>query len=179
MDAKLAKPFTLAALADTLATFLVPEAESAGAPRLSVLDAAPDAAPEREAYGLLDEDVLAGLIDMAARAGGDFSARVLGLYRDHAPKALADLRVAASRGDADAIARAAHSLKSMSLNIGGRALGLVLGEIEAGARAGAVRATDAEIAGLSPLLVRTLEALAARLGQALDPDEVGAARRSA
>ena len=179
MDAKLAKPFTLAALADTLAAFLVPEAESAGAPRLSVLDAAPDAAPEPEAAGLLDEDVLAGLIDMAARAGGDFSARVLGLYRDHAPKALADLRVAASRGDADAIARAAHSLKSMSLNIGGRALGLVLGEIEAEARAGAVRATDAEIAGLSPLLDRTLEALAARLGQAPDPDEVGAARRSA
>ncbi|WP_082501122.1 ATP-binding protein [Methylobacterium sp. Leaf88] len=177
MDAKLAKPFTLAALADTLAAFLVPEAETetAVAPRRP----SPDAAPQPEADGLLDEDVLAGLIDMAARAGGDFSARVLGLYRDHAPKALVDLPAAASRGDAEAIARAAHSLKSMSLNIGGRALGLVLGEIESRARSSAVLPTDAEIAGLSPLLDRTLEALEARLGRAPDPEEGAAARRSA
>jgi two-component system sensor histidine kinase BarA len=196
MDAKLAKPFTLAALADTLAAFLEPEAETApgpirpadapslpagapslpaGAPSLPL----PDALSRPEADGLLDEEVLAGLVDMAARAGGDFSARVLGLYRDHAPKALADLRAAAGRGDADATARAAHGLKSMSLNIGGRALGSVLGEIEGGAWAGAVLPTDAEIAGLSPLLDRTLEALEARLGALPDPAETRAVRHSA
>ncbi len=180
MDAKLAKPFTLAALAETLTAFLVPETETA--PKLladAPISPVPDAAPRPEADGLLDEDVLAGLVDMAARAGGDFSARVLGLYRDHAPTALADLRAAAGCGDADAIARAAHGLKSMSLNIGGRALGAVLGGIESGARSGAVLPTDAEIAGLSPLLDRTLAALEGRLGPRSDPEETGAVRRSA
>jgi two-component system sensor histidine kinase BarA len=179
MDAKLAKPFTLAALAEILAGFLRPEAETARLPQAEA-PVAPAAAPapEPDAGGLLDEDVVAGLVDMAARAGGDFAARVLGLYREHAPKALADLRMAAVGADAEAVARTAHSLKSMSLNVGGRALADALGAIEAGARSGSVLPAEAELAGLSPLLDRTMAAVDARFAPASTP-EFGAARLSA
>ncbi|MCI9882022.1 MULTISPECIES: ATP-binding protein [Methylobacterium] len=182
MDAKLAKPFTLSALADTLAGFLVPDTQSALPPVAGTTAepaSPPVAAPESESDGLLDADVVAGLVDMAARAGGDFAARILGLYREHAPRALADLQAAWDSADAEAVARTAHSLKSMSLNIGGRALAETLGAIEAQARSGSVPTTEAEIAALSPLLARTMAAVDARFGPPSASEETGAARRPA
>jgi HPt (histidine-containing phosphotransfer) domain-containing protein len=85
------------------------------------------------------------------------------LYAAQAPKALADLQTAMASGDAAAASRAAHSLKSMSANIGAARMKGIAGDIERSARdrSGADRAEIAT--DLSALLVRTLDALHTRL----------------
>jgi two-component system sensor histidine kinase BarA len=165
MNGKLNKPFTLAALAETLSSFLVPDVKIEGEPSVF--------ATEADGSTLLDEDVLEGLIEMAEHAGGDFSGRLLRMYRDQAPTALDDLCLAAEAADADAVARTAHSLKSMSLNIGGQALAQVLSTMELAARSDAVLPTGPEIAQLKPLLYRTMAAIDARLDPNLSKNEVG------
>jgi EAL domain-containing protein (putative c-di-GMP-specific phosphodiesterase class I) len=67
---------------------------------------------------LIDEDAFAQLAGMRAAGHDDFAARILALYEENAPLALAQIEQAAAAGDRDGCGRAAHSLKSMSLNIG-------------------------------------------------------------
>ncbi|AWN38832.1 ATP-binding protein [Methylobacterium radiodurans] len=151
MDGALAKPFTLAQLAELLGGILAPgtqtvdEPPTAGAP-------APAAAPG----ALLDAQVLQGLCEMG---DGAFFGRVLGLYTRQGPVALETLEQALAAGDPRAVASAAHGLKSMSANIGAAALAADLGRIERAAR----DAGDLPPAGtaerVSALFAATIEAL--------------------
>jgi signal transduction histidine kinase/CheY-like chemotaxis protein/HPt (histidine-containing phosphotransfer) domain-containing protein len=165
MDATLTKPFTLAGLAALLGRFLDPAADSAFAPGdRAGIEARP------EGSGLLDEAVLGGLADMARTAGGAFAERILGLYEEHAPLALAELHDASVRTDVAAAASAAHSLKSMSLNIGGRAIASTLARIEGEARSGGACPTLDAVGEVEDLLARTLAALKGRLGPGAGAD---------
>ena len=119
---------------------------------------------------LLDEDVVGGLADMAERAGSGFAARILGLYEENAPAALDALRAATS---AEEVARAAHGLRSMSLNIGGRALARALATIEDAARNEGRCPTPDTIARLVPLTERTAKRVGERLGLDPAPDATG------
>ena len=101
------------------------------------------------------------LAEMAGQAGAGFAERLLGLYRENAPVALHALRTA---GTAEEVARAAHGLRSMSLNIGGRALARILGEIEEAARTGGEVPPPATIESLAPLVARTVSEVGTRLG---------------
>lgn len=127
MDAVLHKPFTLASLAGTLGQHLTP---SADAPEAD----APAAAPASDEAALLDPQIVSDLEGMAASGRAEFVERVRRLYRDHAPACVATLAQAAEAGDAAEVARAAHALKSMSLNIGARAVADLSARIEAAAR---------------------------------------------
>jgi two-component system, NarL family, sensor histidine kinase BarA len=131
MDAVLHKPFTLASLARTIGQYLTPsdDVPVADAP------AANEAAETAEAdLALLDPQVVAELESMAAGGRAAFVERVRRLYRDHAPGCVTALEAAAQAGDAEETARAAHALKSMSLNIGARAVAEQAARIEASAR---------------------------------------------
>ena len=66
------------------------------------------------------------------RSGGkaEFFERVVGLYLEHAPAAIQELRELVSSGDTAGIARAAHLLKSMSGNIGATRVAEMANEIE-------------------------------------------------
>ncbi|HEX8418337.1 MAG TPA: ATP-binding protein, partial [Methylobacterium sp.] len=165
MDGTLTKPFTLSGLADMLGGFLADAAPALRSPDgAPATDAGMGAEAEgADALGLLDENVMAGLEDMSRSAGGSFAARILGLYEEHAPLALAELRDAHAAQDAAAAARAAHSLKSMSLNIGGKALAAALGQIEGEARFADVCPSRETIDGIETLLHRTLAVLRPRL----------------
>ncbi len=173
MDGVLHKPFTLAGLAKTLGQFLTPSgvmptetAEPIPAP------AAPTAAPAAAApvSDLLDADTMKSLSAMAAGGKADFVERVHGLYRDNAPKSVAALIEAASAGDADAGAKAAHALKSMSLNIGAKAVASLAAEVEEGAREReTVTLADAE--RLQRCLIGTLDALAKAFGGSGESDD--------
>ena len=164
MDGVLHKPFTLKALAEAMGRFVPPcaappasEAPAAPAPA----PAAPAPAPvvvQADPEGLIDAAVAAQMAEFAAAGRGDFVARVRALYRDNAPDAVRQLAEAATAGDADACARAAHALKSMSFNIGAAAVAARCGAIEAAAREGAV-STAAEAQALGELLDRTLRRL--------------------
>ena len=126
MDAVLHKPFTLASLAKTLGLFLTPAGVSS--------DDAPVAPALVDEASLLDPQVMADLETMAATGRADFVERVRRLYRDNAPGCIEALDEAAQAADSEHVARAAHALKSMSLNIGARAVADLAARIEASAR---------------------------------------------
>ncbi|MGZ3304441.1 MAG: EAL domain-containing protein [Asticcacaulis sp.] len=136
MDDVLHKPFTLADMAHVLRVWLPPEL--AEAPAAAPLEDVPPASLPLPVSddALFDRAVTAPLFERAARGDGDFVERVFDLYGKHAPETLAGMVAAHKARDADALARAAHALKSMSLNIGARAV--------AGAAAGIEKAVRVE-----------------------------------
>ncbi|KAB7783725.1 ATP-binding protein [Methylorubrum populi] len=160
MDGMLAKPFTLAQLGAVLAQHLT---AAGGHATQTVPSQRPAAQASEDA--LLDEPTLANLEELGDR---DFLARILRLYVAQAPQALAELDAGLASGDALALSRAAHSLKSMSANIGAVQLKDRAGAIERAARdghpAGGLDLLADAVSGLSPLLARTLDALRLRLG---------------
>nr|WP_312892299.1 ATP-binding protein [Methylobacterium sp. DB0501] len=158
MDGVLAKPFTLTDLARTLAAALG-EAGTAQDPSPEVLE--PDAPAAESGASLLDPDTLAGLAEMAEGSGSAFVERVLGLFSAHAPDGLAALHAA---GDAEAAGRAAHGLKSMSLNVGAAALAGRLRAIEHAARVEGRVPDKAALAPLDGLLSATIAALHGHFG---------------
>ena len=137
MDGMLSKPFTLASLAAKLGEFLEPSAPVAEAPAAV---AAPEPRPQtatltpQSASELLDPQVTGELARLAASGKSDFVARVRRLYRENAPEAVKQLISACVAGDADSAARAAHALKSMSLNMGARVVAETSARLEAQAR---------------------------------------------
>ena len=162
MDGVLHKPFTLPKLAEVLAAHLTPAEDGAA---IAVAERAPPV-PEPvsgEADALLDEEVVDQIAEMGALSGAGFLTRILGLYLEHAPPALAKLADAiASGAEPAAVASAAHALKSMSLNIGAAALAARLAAVETAAREEG-RLPDAdEVATLEAVLGETLAALRAR-----------------
>jgi CheY-like chemotaxis protein/HPt (histidine-containing phosphotransfer) domain-containing protein len=153
MDGVLHKPFTVLKLAECLARWGTPGAAPSAAPE----SVAPALAAEDDA--LLDADNLAQLEDMAGSSGRDFIARLVGLYVGHAPRALAELKVATSAADVGCVAPAAHSLKSMSLNIGASAVARRCAAIEAAARQGGELPSEDAIETVTRLLEETIGAL--------------------
>jgi two-component system sensor histidine kinase BarA len=155
MDGVLHKPFTLAALARTLAAVMAPLGPGADGTALEMseyLAGASAASPE-----LIDAEVAAELAHMADNGRADFVARVVRLYREHAPVAVRAMVEAVAAGDRAETARAAHALKSMSGNIGARAVADMAGRIEAAARERDI--VTAEIETLHRRLLATLDAL--------------------
>src|SRR5262245_4550230 len=137
MDDILHKPFTLAGLARTIAKLLprLAAAASTGGAAASALHA--DHASQAEASGeaaLVDANVVEQLRQMQSRGKGDFVHKVLGLYRQHAPMTIAHLHEAATLGQAEACAQAAHALKSMSYNIGARRVAEIGAAMETAAK---------------------------------------------
>ena len=193
MDGVLHKPFTLAQLAAILVAHLGPGtvpvspagttgtgttdrgatdrdttgpgAGLAGAAREAGV-AAPAAAPAAPDPTLWDGEAVARLV--AARAGGrsDFVDRVCGLYRVHAPEAMSAIEAALACADRDGLARAAHALKSMSLNIGAAAVAERAAGIERAVRIEDRPVGPLEQAALSACLTRTLDGLDAATGAA-------------
>ena len=111
MDGVLHKPFTLARLADVIGT------------HANGTHAVPVEVPlETEAAeGQLDLAVLEDLLKMA---GGAFAVvdRIVGLYEAQSADRIAELREAVTTENVERLGRVAHALKSMSFNVGARAI---------------------------------------------------------
>src|SRR5947209_8704794 len=133
MDAVLHKPFTVKKLAECIGSFLVPGTmhDTGDAVEPAVTAEAPQA---QDGTALLDRETIERLVQTAQSGRRDFIDRILGLYQNHAPRVLADLCAAAERGEDIGVAAAAHSLKSMSLNMGVGQLAARLSGIESAAR---------------------------------------------
>jgi signal transduction histidine kinase/DNA-binding NarL/FixJ family response regulator/HPt (histidine-containing phosphotransfer) domain-containing protein len=157
MDGVLAKPFTLTDLARTLAAALGTSGETGAAADPGGARAAEAPAPA----ALLNLETLTGLSEMAEGSGSAFVERVLGLFAAHGPDGLAALRAA---GDAEAAGRAAHALKSMSLNVGAASLAAHLREIEHAARVEGCMPDEAVLAPLDRLLTDSIAALYGHFG---------------
>jgi two-component system sensor histidine kinase BarA len=126
MNSYLTKPFTISALAGALAEFIMPK-------RVAVAQKAPapvaGAAAPPPAVQAFDRTILDQLAQMQA-GGGDLVPRTLKLFETHSKEAAKALVVALRGGEAKSIKSAAHALKSMSVNVGARALAQVCGDIE-------------------------------------------------
>ena len=165
MDDVLHKPFTLQAMADVVSRFVEPTDwadEAATAEAAPAVIAAPvdDGQPP-----LIDPASAAELSAMAAAGKTDFVERVRRLYRETAPKTAAELVSRCRDGDPEECSKAAHSLKSMSLNLGARRVALLAAEIETTGRDGVLPTTET--------LQRLHDALAATL-PLLDGDAAAA-----
>jgi signal transduction histidine kinase/DNA-binding NarL/FixJ family response regulator len=158
MDAVLHKPFTVKKLAECIGAFLVPGAihdtGTAGEP--AVIPEAPQAQDET---ALLDPETTERLMQTAQSGRRDFIDRILGLYQSHAPRVLANLQAAAEHGEDIGVAAAAHSLKSMSLNMGVGRLAARLAGIESAARNSRTIPQPGELEELRNLLDATTSEL--------------------
>ena len=175
MDAVIHKPFTMAQLAHCLVE-LVPHLQTSAADNVAgqngtgrVRGEASQRHSGAALRQLLDADMLAQLTGLADAGRRDFVKRIFDLYVEHAPKACADLRRHAEKGDSEACARAAHALKSMSYNLGARQVATMAGNVEYKARGQGRAPSQDELDALADLLARTIDALA----QFAAPQKVG------
>jgi len=153
------KPFTLHAMAATLAAHLSPTPVKRGGadPREIPMPAieriplpearqeppapqtSPEAIPEIEGDPILEPAVTRQLLDMARMGGGAAVARIYGLYLENGPPALAEIAAAVAEMDLPRTGRAAHALKSMSLSLGAQRVATLAGDLERSARGEAHR----------------------------------------
>jgi HPt (histidine-containing phosphotransfer) domain-containing protein len=91
----------------------------------------------------------AALAELEELVGGDpeFLAEMFDTFLEDGPKLMAEMQTAAATGDAAALRRAAHTLKSNSRTFGASALSDLCQEIEE-------RAATGKLDGLAPLVVR-------------------------
>ncbi|WP_425409959.1 ATP-binding protein [Hyphococcus sp.] len=141
MDEYLTKPFTLDSLAAMLAGFLKLAPESAAPGLEKPKTAAREEKPQQHSF---DQSVLQQIAEMQS-AGSNLPLRALTLFNEHSRDAMRTLIESLKSRNSEKIARAAHALKSMSVNVGARNLGAACGNLEAEARA------DASIESLSAL----------------------------
>jgi two-component system sensor histidine kinase/response regulator len=116
MDDYLTKPVSTARLGDTIGRYLAPRAPVDGA---------------------LDDAKIAGLREVG-RTNPKFLTDITHLFREDALLRLHDLRDAVDSRNADALARAAHALKSSSGNVGATRIYTICTAIEENARNGSI-----------------------------------------
>lgn len=86
--------------------------------------------------GILDAEVVQGLVDLEGDGSPGLVAELLTLLQSSAPEGFGAIEAGISRADAAAVSGAAHSLKSSFANLGATELSRLCFEIEAGARRG-------------------------------------------
>ncbi len=108
---------------------------------------------------VVDRATVAGLQQLA-RANPSFMHDITGLFREDALLRLHELRDSLGRANAETLARAAHSLKSSSGNIGATRMYSLCASIESNARQGNLNGVAEMVEQLATELDRALEALA-------------------
>jgi EAL domain-containing protein (putative c-di-GMP-specific phosphodiesterase class I)/HPt (histidine-containing phosphotransfer) domain-containing protein len=172
MDAVLHKPFAVEALGDLIeqltgpAPLIEKPRPEAGmpAPMLPV-DAPALARPSTDLPDLAPEKI-AEFAEMARLGRRDFARTVLNLWRDNLPRVLDALNAANDADDIDGIGRAAHSLKSMSLNVGAARVAQASRDIEHAARLEHRAPHPHELVELQAAVEAAKTAIARELGEA-------------
>lgn len=138
MDDYLTKPFTLDSLSDVLAKHLeTGAAASEGQEPEEPRQEAPMQHPaDPNETPIFDKGVLDQVAAMQS-SGVNLPVRALTLFEEHSRDGMRRLAASLKSGDKEQVAKAAHALKSMSVNVGARALGDACAEIEHAARGGA------------------------------------------
>jgi signal transduction histidine kinase/CheY-like chemotaxis protein/HPt (histidine-containing phosphotransfer) domain-containing protein len=172
MDDFLSKPYGVQEIAAMLERWLPVEKRAgatavaahggestAGAPSPPIVSIA---APLKAAGGAaalwaaIDRRVFDDLRRLQRSGNPDLIERVVSTFRTDAPLRVRELRAAIRRSDAAGVQRAAHTLKSVSANVGAVNLSTLCGDLEGDARqgslAGAQRAADAIDRALSEVM---------------------------
>ncbi|MFY0615687.1 MAG: response regulator, partial [Hyphomicrobiaceae bacterium] len=153
------KPFSLATIeaclrrwAPTAETSETPPPDATAANDAGCLDAADTP--------LLDPDVLGSIREIQA-PGDNLIGRIIGLYIEHAPATLEQLRTSLETASAVEIAELAHALKSLSRNVGAVRVGNLADDIENAARDRGHKPSDDTSSALEQALDETITELRA------------------
>jgi len=108
--------------------------------------------------GPIDPAVFANLVEMT---GGemDFVDELVDTFLEDGERQIAAMREALAAGDAETLTRAAHSMKSGSLNVGALELGALSRALEEAGRSGSVPDADARIATIDDAFTAARAAL--------------------
>ncbi len=156
MDDFLVKPFDRTQMADMLGRWLIPR-QAGPAPAAAPEPAAAAAAEAPEAA--LDMAAIGRIRSIAGADGASLLSRVVGQFEATAPPLLATMRAKSRDGDAEAVWRAAHSLKSSAGAIGAREVSRQCAQIEALARNDGTLPSDLQLATLADALATATQAL--------------------
>ena len=115
--------------------------------------------PTDTAGSVLNMSAISAIQAIQRPGGPDLLSRVVGLYRQTAPKLLADLDGALERNEFEAARSAAHSLKSSSRNLGAETLAEHCEYIERAIRMDAFAELPKTVSDLSGELDRVFGAL--------------------
>ncbi|MBL8575344.1 MAG: response regulator [Hyphomicrobiaceae bacterium] len=161
MDDYVVKPFTLATLARALGAWLpqtgvIAASEAPPEPPAPMIVIDADAA-SHSVIPVLDDVTVSNLV--AIDGGSGLVARVLRLYLDHAPVTLDRIDASLATAGPEAVAEAAHALKSMSLNVGAARVANLCHTLERLARDGTLTAADTITADIRTALAEAIPAL--------------------
>ncbi|MBK7673875.1 MAG: response regulator [Candidatus Accumulibacter sp.] len=172
MDDYLSKPFTREGLLCVLQRWLP---QPSAATVKATADASARSTPTASGSPLLHEVATAAIdepinpraLDAIRHLPGPNGAllvqKVIGAYLADTPARFAQLRAATDAGDADALRKAAHALKSSSANVGADPLAALYKELETLGRQGTVDGAGTLLAAAEAELARVLTVLAATL----------------
>ena len=160
VDDYLSKPFTQAQLAGLLGRWLPATDTEAVLGEQAPPAEAPPASGE-----VIDVEVLQQLRELGETTGRDILGKVIGHFREQAPRDVVDLRKALNADDGERLRRIAHGLKSSSANLGARELSSRFAELETVAREGRLAAAPVLLDAIEKSLPEVLEALQAQSGE--------------
>jgi TMAO reductase system sensor TorS len=123
-----------------------------------------DTLPETDAP--LDAGTLEAIRALDGQGSAEVLKKVIDIFFREMPPMLQSLHEAASQGDAVALQRTAHSLKSGSANLGARRLAELCRELEATARSGDLARAPLQVAEIEAEFGKVLPALAAEQSRA-------------
>jgi CheY-like chemotaxis protein/HPt (histidine-containing phosphotransfer) domain-containing protein len=168
MDDYMSKPFTRARLASALMRWLP---QDTGLPEGTMPDASQAAPPRTESSAVPDDGPLNPRALDAIRClpganGATLVNKVVHAYLDDTPIRLAQMQAAARAGDAEALRKAAHGMKSSSANVGAERLAVLCKELEAIGRRGTVDGAQHMLEDAAKELNRVVAALGAQVAEA-------------
>jgi signal transduction histidine kinase/DNA-binding response OmpR family regulator/HPt (histidine-containing phosphotransfer) domain-containing protein/CHASE3 domain sensor protein len=158
MNDFLVKPFDDQQFAKTLGRWL-DERGSVAAAAAQPFAAAAQPRADEVVVPVIDTTVTDGLRARDREGGASRLGRAVTRFVESAPPLVSTICESHANGDAEALWRAAHSLKSSSGALGAKRLSLASAEIERGARASGVAAVTALVAGIENELNAATKAL--------------------
>jgi PAS domain S-box-containing protein len=164
MDDFLAKPFEERQMAATLMRWLVPR--GAIPARIAAAATGAPGPDERLIDTVIDASVIDGLRALDRKPGSSRLARAVSRFVEIAPPLVSAIRRNCEDDDAEALWKAAHSLKSSAGALGAKELSRRCAEIESVARNAGVEGTRALVSSLGADLTRAINGLQSTLGEA-------------
>ncbi|MCM8621069.1 MAG: response regulator [Candidatus Accumulibacter sp.] len=161
MDDYLSKPFTREQLASVLGRWLAQTdpAPAGSADGPAILPTTPDAPPAADTDQPINPRALDAIRQLPGPNGAVLVQKVIDAYLTDTPPRIAQLRAAVDAGDAEALRKSAHALKSSGANVGAERLSALFRELEALGRNATVDGAETLLTDLDEELPRVLAAL--------------------
>lgn len=108
---------------------------------------------------ILDPEAIANLRSFSPDGTDDFLKEILGIFLEDTPLRIAELHSTFSAGDAAAFARAAHTIKGSSSNVGANELRALAAQLELDARQNGLAGLDRQVPELEAAFARVKAAI--------------------